>query len=416
MSIESDQVFEFGPFVLDPVAQTLVRDGQELPLAPKAFAVLLLLVGSGGRVVKKDEIIREVWPDVIVEEQNVSLNIHAARKAVGDEADNPTYIATVARRGYRFIAPVITRDRVAPEVPAVTATGTDENSSPADAHAQRTTSVNWLRSTMAEDGWFLLTSCTLYALLYAIALFVEVAYQFDSHAASAMKGAPLVFLWIWITSLAGLIVCRKLTSTGRRYSLALSISLFVASGVILYGSIGLIVPNVQITKALFYTYPAYGAYLKSMSHFFSLAVIFLLVPYQFVIAARKQIQSGRTHEIRRLLTGRGFGTAPEGTVFLKVTWLWVILTIAAIASIIATAHLMDNLVPNEYTSMFTQLIMWRMVLYFSLGVTCLLWYTRSLNSIKIASLDIDREPEVTNFRGRSGRAGSGLQDPRPVGR
>jgi hypothetical protein len=246
-----------------------------------------------------------------------------------------------------------------------------------------------LRPALAEDRWFLLTSCTLYALLYAIALFVEVAYQFDSYAASALRVAPFVFLWVWTTSIAGLIACRVLTSTGRAYSLPLAISLFVASGVVLYVLMGWILPDVPITKALFHTYPAHGAYLKSISHFFSLAVIFLVVPYHFVVAARTQIRSGSASEIRRLLTGERFGTAPEGAVFLRLNWLGGILMIAAIASTVATAHLLDNLVSTRYTSMFTQLVHWRLVVYFSLGVICLLWYSRSLNAIKIASLKMD---------------------------
>ena len=405
MSIESDQRFEFGPFVLDPLAQTLVRDGRDISLAPKAFAVLLILVRNAGRTVKKDEIIQEVWPDVFVEEQNVSLNIYSLRKAVGDDADNPTYIATVARRGYRFVAPVVKKDRITSlpvaeqvtsamhlEVPAIpTAQAPVEaNSSVAGAFCQSTISLRLLRSALAEDGWFLLTSCTLYALLYAIALFVEVAYQFNSYAASAVRVAPFVFLWVWTTSIAGLLACRVLTLTGRAYSLPLAISLFVVSGVVLYVWLGWVLPNVPITKALFHTYPAHGAYLKSISHFFSLAVIFLVVPYHFVIAARTQIRSGSASQIRKLLTGERFGTAPEGTVFLRLKWLGVMLTIAAVASIVATAHLMDNLVSTEYTSMFTQLIQWRLVLYFSLGVICLLWYSRSLNAIKIASMETDR--------------------------
>jgi hypothetical protein len=153
---------------------------------------------------------------------------------------------------------------------------------------------------------------------------------------------------------------------------------------------GWILPNVPITKALFHTYSAHGAYLKSISHFFSLAVIFLVVPYHFVVAARTQILLGSASQIRKLLTGERFGTAPQGTVFLRLKWLGVMLTIAAVASIAATAHLMDNLVSTEYTSMFTQLLQWRLVLYFSLGVICLLWYSRSLNAIKIASLEMDR--------------------------
>ena len=75
--MENDQIFEFGPFVLDPMAQTLVTDGREIALAPKAFAVLLLLVRHAGDVVNKDQLFREVWPDVTVEDQNVPLNIHA---------------------------------------------------------------------------------------------------------------------------------------------------------------------------------------------------------------------------------------------------------------------------------------------------------------------------------------------------
>jgi DNA-binding winged helix-turn-helix (wHTH) protein len=398
MSIESDQIFEFGPFVLDPLAQTLVRDGREIALAPKAFAVLLILVRNAGRVVNKDEIIEEVWPDVFVEDQNVPLNIHAARKAVGDDADNPIYIATVARRGYRFVAPVVRKDRVAPrpvanQVAATrnfqtspTGSSGEPKSSGDETSPQTTVSLGLVRSALAEDGWFLLTSCTLYALLYAIALFVEVAYQFNAHAASALRVAPFVFLWVWITSLSGLITCRLLTSTGRAYSLTLSILIFLGSAAVLYMVMGSILPNVPVTKAFFQTYPAYGAYFKAISHYFPLAVIFLVMPYHFVIAARTQIRSGKPTQIRKLLTDERRGTAPEGTIFLRVKWLGLMLTIAAIASIAATAHLMDNLVATEYTSLFTQLIQWRLVVYFSLGVICLAWYSRSLNAIKIASL------------------------------
>jgi len=402
MSIETDQIFEFGPFVLDPVAQTLLGDGRDIPLPPKAFAVLLILVGNAERTVKKDEIIRGVWPHVFVEEQNVSLNIYLARRALGDNADRPKYIATVARRGYRFLAPVLIKDRVASlpiseenktvAVSAITATPTsaDGNLS-TSAFSQGTISFSLLRSALAEDGWFLLTSCTLYALLYAIALFVEVAYQFNSYAASAVRVAPFVFLWVWTTSIAGLIACRVFNAHWAGIpALALATSLFVASVVVLYLSLGSVLPNVPITKALFHTYPAHGAYLKSISHFFPMAVIFLVVPYQFIIAARTQIRLGNACQVRKLLMGERVGTAPEGTVFLRVKWLGVMLMVAAVAAITATAHLVDNLVTTEYTSMFTQLVQLRLVLYFSLGAICILWYSRSLNAIKIASLEMDR--------------------------
>lgn len=402
MSMETDHIFEFGPFVLDPLAQTLLRDGANVALPPKAFAVLCLLVRNAGHTVTKDEIIREVWPDVIVEDQNITLNVHLVRRALGDGADNITYIATVSRRGYRFAAPVVRRERIESlppvvevppatelEVPAVNPDRADANSSGVAGFRQSTVSLTSLRSALSEDGWFLLTSCTLYALLHALALFTEVAYQFDSYGASAIRIAPFVFLWVWTTSIASLLACRLLTLTGRRYSLLFSISLFAASEVVLYLSMGWILPNVPITKALFQTYPAHGAYLKSISHFCPLAIIFLVVPYHFVIAARAQLRLGSVREIRKLLTGEEVGTAPEGAVFLRLNWLGIMLTVAAIGSIVATAHLVDNLVPTEYTSMFTQLVQWRLVLYFALGAICLLWYSRSLNAIKIASLQGD---------------------------
>ena len=404
MSIESEQILEFGPFILDPLAQTLVRDGREIPLPPKAFAVLLVLVRNAGHIVTRQEIFEEVWPDVFVEDQNVCLNIHLARKAIGDDADKSTYIATVARRGYRFVAPVIRRDRVASlpvtaefpsrpewEAPATMTTPTsgDGNSSRAGAFRRGTISLRLVRSALGEDGWFLLTSCTLYAALHALALFVEVAFQFNSYAASVIRAAPFVFAWVWTTSLAGLIGCRVLTSTGRAYSLPLSISVFVASEVILYLSTGSILPNAPITQSVHHAYPAYGAYFKSICYFFPLAVIFLVMPYHFVIAARTQIRLGSTGQIRKLLTGESLGTAPEGTVFLRLAWLGVMLTVAAVASVVATTYLVDNLIQTEYTSMFTQLVQWRLVVYFSLGAICLMWYSRSLNAIKIASLQTD---------------------------
>ena len=388
--MENDQVFKFGPFVLDPLAQTFSRDDQEIALAPKAFAVLLVLVRNAGCTVTKDEIFREVWPDVAVEDQNITLNIHLLRRALEEGTDNRRYIVTVARRGYRFAAPVAKEDRVAVspalDEPPVTAKSKDGNSSVAHALGRNILSLTSLKSALAEDGWFLVISCTLYALLHALALFVEVAFQFNSYAASVIRAAPFVFAWVWTTSLAGLIACRVLTSTRRAYSLPLPISVFVASEVILYLSTGSILPNAPITQSVHHAYPAHGAYFKSICYFFPLAVIFLVMPYHFVIAARTQIRLGSAGQIRNLLTGEKLGTAPEGTVFLRLAWLGVMLTVAAVASVVATAYLVDNLIQTEYTSMFTQLVQWRLVVYFSLGAICLMWYSRSLNAIKIASL------------------------------
>ena len=81
-----------------------MRDGETLPLKPKVFDTLLLLVENRGRVLDKDELLSRLWPDTVVEESNLSQNVYLLRKALGD--DGEAYIATMPKRGYRFVASV----------------------------------------------------------------------------------------------------------------------------------------------------------------------------------------------------------------------------------------------------------------------------------------------------------------------
>ncbi len=76
-----------------------------MPLTPKAFDVLLLLVQNAGRIVTKDELMKAVWPDSFVEESNLTQTIFMVRKALDETADR-RYILTVQGQGYRFLVPV----------------------------------------------------------------------------------------------------------------------------------------------------------------------------------------------------------------------------------------------------------------------------------------------------------------------
>jgi DNA-binding winged helix-turn-helix (wHTH) protein/TolB-like protein/Flp pilus assembly protein TadD len=100
-------VYEFGDFRLDADKRLLLRhDGQIVPLKPKIFETLLYLVEHNGTVLAKDELMRAVWPDTVVEENNLSQNISALRRALGETPDQHRYIVTVPGRGFRFVAPV----------------------------------------------------------------------------------------------------------------------------------------------------------------------------------------------------------------------------------------------------------------------------------------------------------------------
>jgi DNA-binding winged helix-turn-helix (wHTH) protein len=112
MSIkEESRAYVFGPFVVDVLEGLLLREGQPVQLTPKAFETLLALIENSGHCIGKDVLMRRVWPDSYVEENNLSQNISQLRRALQAEGkDASTYIETVPRRGYRFRAPVTVRE------------------------------------------------------------------------------------------------------------------------------------------------------------------------------------------------------------------------------------------------------------------------------------------------------------------
>ena len=102
-----DDYFQFGSFRLDASERVLLRDGRLVPLPAKVLSTLLLLVRNNGRVVEKEVLMDEVWPDEYVEEGNLAQHIFILRRALGESTENPNYIETVPRRGYRFVAKMI---------------------------------------------------------------------------------------------------------------------------------------------------------------------------------------------------------------------------------------------------------------------------------------------------------------------
>jgi TolB-like protein/Tfp pilus assembly protein PilF len=113
--------YGFGPYRFDPRARVLHRRGEDMPLPPKAAETLLALVQNPGEVVDKDVLLKTVWSDVVVGEGSLTRTISILRKALGGSNDGQEYIATVSKRGYRFIAPVtaIEDRRAAPPEPRV---------------------------------------------------------------------------------------------------------------------------------------------------------------------------------------------------------------------------------------------------------------------------------------------------------
>lgn len=107
MALKNPRFYEFSEFRLDTDGRRLLKENREVPLTPKAFAILLEFVKSKGRLLERDELIRRVWPDSIVEEGNLKVTIFNLRKALEEDPHSPRLIQTVPRVGYRFSAEVV---------------------------------------------------------------------------------------------------------------------------------------------------------------------------------------------------------------------------------------------------------------------------------------------------------------------
>ena len=119
--------YAFDAFRLDIGRRVLTRDGEVLPLTPKAFDTLAYLVQRAGTVVEKDELMAALWPDTVVEESNLSQNIYTVRRLLGEARGEHRYIATIPGRGYQFVATVAT---IASEANLATIGGARPSSSP----------------------------------------------------------------------------------------------------------------------------------------------------------------------------------------------------------------------------------------------------------------------------------------------
>lgn len=110
--------FAFGPFVLQPECQLLLKDGVPVRLGGRALEILTALAERPGELVSKQELMARVWPNVCVEESNLKTNVAHLRRVLGDRPDAPLFIATVVGRGYRFIAPTQVNRSAARYAPA----------------------------------------------------------------------------------------------------------------------------------------------------------------------------------------------------------------------------------------------------------------------------------------------------------
>jgi len=112
VAAEKHTIYEFGEFALDAYGRRLAKRGSGEPIAltPKVFDTLLYLVVHRGETLDKERLLRAIWPELVVEENNLTQNISTLRQLLGETRAENRFIATVPRKGYRFVAEVVERD------------------------------------------------------------------------------------------------------------------------------------------------------------------------------------------------------------------------------------------------------------------------------------------------------------------
>ena len=179
MADMSRNYYEFGGFQFDAPRQTLTRDGVTVQLKGKASELLQVLVEGRGEVLDKDRLMKLLWPDTVVEENNLTVHMTALRKALGDRPNEQRYIATIPGRGYRFVAEVLVPagDEEIIVAERTRATVTIEESETSEIEEAGSTPRADLelvpQSSLLKRGW---TRASLAALALIIAFFVVIAF------------------------------------------------------------------------------------------------------------------------------------------------------------------------------------------------------------------------------------------------
>jgi TolB-like protein/DNA-binding winged helix-turn-helix (wHTH) protein/Flp pilus assembly protein TadD len=106
-----NRTYQFGAFQLEPDERRLMHNGEPVSLTPKAFDTLVLLVERAGHLVEKEELMKALWPDSFVEEANLAQYVWTLRKTLGETEAGGQFIETVARKGFRFVAPVVRNEQ-----------------------------------------------------------------------------------------------------------------------------------------------------------------------------------------------------------------------------------------------------------------------------------------------------------------
>jgi DNA-binding winged helix-turn-helix (wHTH) protein len=369
MSEAKADFYDFSGVRFYPKERRLFRlsDNAEFFIRPKERDFLEVLLIQPRQTVPYQEFLSNVWPEAkdlksllpTIRETKRTLN-----ELLGDVTKRPgEIIETVAKRGYRLDVDVTSSAQV-------------------ELGETKHSLEHTFKQPFGCHGWHVVTGSCVYAALYALAVPLEIAYRFDQYGAQAMKLAPAAFFWIFICSTLSLYADWKITLRRKTLGLAVVLLGFVLSAFILFLALTFFLPDIPITGSInFQAHTAQGAYLKNIAFYFlPLGIVFFALPYHFIALSTTTQKSSAHNDIS---SGNKEKIATRGAALIRVKTLGSILFAAAIVSLLLTFNLLNNLRPDPYRNLFTQLVILRATLIFALGLECVFWYSQALHKTGI---------------------------------
>ncbi len=316
---ENLMIYEFADLRFLPIQSILenTTNGKKIKLTQTHCHFLLALLQKSPDVIEYDEFRQKVWVQSVEMSDSLKHLIHETKgnlvKILKREGFPSDFIESKAGKGYRIKIPVRI---VSTEIEKAK----DGNS----------------------DALFKTLSAAFYGLLFALALLLETAYQFDSYGASAIGFGLLLAIW------NGALMFSALSFSTKKFHFGVVLLIF--STLFSCLAMAFFLPFEPITLARFQTQPAFAAFLKNvLIYFLPLGIFCIFTPFYLVS--------------RQL-----FSTLQK--ILLK---LFLLLFLALIYSLISTFYLLDNLIPAKFHALFVTLAFLRFIFYFGLGTACLLW-------------------------------------------
>ena len=226
----------------------------------------------------------------------------------------------------------------------------------------------------AQAGFTLIT-CVLYAGLYVISLFLETVYAGRAHQFLSL--GAMLFSLILFTSVAAITSDAALSQSGRPEGLWISLLIFFATGVVQWLLIRGSLPDRSVVRATFESLTSQSAHLKNTAYFLLIVILFWIPPTHCRWRLNQEIRAGHPEVVRHSLASRSVLT-PEGMICPPVEWLWVLFIVMVIVSIPMGARLIENLPPHPQRNTYLNLFYLRLIVYFSLVLTCLGWHSYSV--------------------------------------